>query len=189
VRVIAGKAHGRRLSAPRGWATRPATARIRESIFSRLSARMELTGTRVLDLYAGSGSLGIEALSRGAAHVTFVEASRPAARAIERNLHGLELETSGKIMTAQVFRALAVLSRAGEKFDLVFVDPPYAQDRSSEVLARLEGLALLADRAWVMIRQSDRAPAVECHGFELVNVATVGNHRLSLYRRLAVLQN
>src|SRR5579863_6139510 len=82
MRIIAGQAHGRRLKAPRGLHIRPTSARARESIFSRLAVRMDLGGVRVLDIFAGSGSLGIESLSRGAAHVTFVDSSRDAAAAI-----------------------------------------------------------------------------------------------------------
>src|SRR5512135_288667 len=86
MRVIAGYAHGRRISAPRGLETRPATARVRASIFSRLSARFDLSGAQVLDLYAGSGSLGLEALSRGAVRATFVDSARAAAAVIAKNL-------------------------------------------------------------------------------------------------------
>jgi 16S rRNA (guanine966-N2)-methyltransferase len=89
MRVIAGDARGRKLSAPRGLATRPTLARVRESMFSRLSVRLDFQDLRVLDLFSGTGSLGIEALSRGAGRVTFVEAARPALAALKRNLEAL----------------------------------------------------------------------------------------------------
>src|SRR5450755_3442208 len=114
MRVIAGNAHGRRISAPRGLETRPATARVRSSIFSRLDARFDMTGARVLDLYAGSGSLGLEALSRGAAHVTFVDASRAAVATISKNLQVFGLTGASRILTADVLRAIADLSGARE---------------------------------------------------------------------------
>src|SRR5579883_2219794 len=98
MRVIAGQARGRRMAAPRGLATRPATARVRQSIFSRLQVRMALEGARVLDLYAGSGSLGIEALSRGAASAVFVDSSRAAAAAISDNLERLGLAPRGRVL-------------------------------------------------------------------------------------------
>ena len=109
MRIIAGHAHGRRLKAPRGLLTRPTSARARESIFSRLAVRMDLGGVRVLDIFAGSGSLGIESLSRGAAHVTFVDSSRDAAAAIRANLAQLELSDRARIVVSDVRRALGEL--------------------------------------------------------------------------------
>ncbi|HEY6420150.1 MAG TPA: RsmD family RNA methyltransferase, partial [Candidatus Binataceae bacterium] len=106
MRVIAGEAHGRRLKAPRGLFTRPTSARARESIFSRLGVRFDFAGARVLDIFAGSGSLGIEALSRGAARVTFVDSSRAAAAAIRANLATLDLSTRARIVSIDVRRAL-----------------------------------------------------------------------------------
>src|SRR5258708_9884652 len=91
MRIIAGEAHGRRLKAPRGLHTRPTSARARESIFSRLAVRMDFAGARVLDIFAGSGSLGIEAISRGAAHATFVDSSRHSAAVIRGNLTHLDI--------------------------------------------------------------------------------------------------
>ena len=122
MRIIAGQAHGRRLKAPRGLHTRPTSARARESIFSRLAVRMDLGGVRVLDIFAGSGSLGIESLSRGAAHVTFVDSSRAAAAAIRANLAQLELGDHARMVVSDVRRALGELQRSHESFDLVFVD-------------------------------------------------------------------
>jgi 16S rRNA (guanine(966)-N(2))-methyltransferase RsmD len=124
LRVIAGEAHGRKLRAPRGLLTRPATARVRASIFSRLAARVNLAGARVLDIFAGSGSLGFEALSRGAASVVFVDSSRAAAAVIARNLNELGLAARARILVLDFHRALAELAAAGEPFDLVFVDAP-----------------------------------------------------------------
>src|SRR3984957_16819071 len=100
MRIIAGHAHGRRLKAPRGLLTRPTSARARESIFSRLAVRMDLDGVRVLDIFAGSGSLGIESLSRGAAHVTFVDSSRDAAAAVGANLAPLLLSHRAPVLQA-----------------------------------------------------------------------------------------
>src|SRR5271163_2754694 len=102
MRVIAGDAHGRRIDAPRGLNTRPATARVRASIFSRLSARFDVRGARVLDIFAGSGSLGLEALSRGAASAVFVDAARSAANTIMRNLRTFGFQDRGRVMTRHV---------------------------------------------------------------------------------------
>ncbi len=186
MRVIAGEAHGRRLRAPRGLVTRPATARVRASIFSRLAARTEIAGTRVLDLFAGSGSLGLEALSRGASRAVFVDSSRPAAAAIRDNLRVLGLGGRAEVMVAGVERALAMLSARGERFELVFVDAPYRDDTSAAVLASLVSDRLLGADAYVVVRQAGRAPAISPTGLEGINCATLGDHRIALYRAPAV---
>ena len=135
MRVIAGDARGRRMVAPRGLATRPATARVRQSIFSRLAARMSIDGARVLDLYAGSARSASRRCARGAAAAIFVDSSRGAAGAIERNLETLGLRARGELMVTDAGRALDALAAGGERFDLVFVDAPYADDRSAKARA------------------------------------------------------
>jgi 16S rRNA (guanine966-N2)-methyltransferase len=185
MRIIAGHAHGRRLKAPRGLHTRPTSARARESIFSRLAVRMDFDGARVLDIFAGSGSLGIESLSRGAAHVTFVDSSREAATAIRANLAQLELNDRARVVLSDVHRALGDFGRSHESFDLVFVDAPFKHDMSADVLAMLAEFQLVAIGGWVVVEQSKRAPAAppapEAH--ERVFVATLGDHRIAFYRR------
>jgi 16S rRNA (guanine966-N2)-methyltransferase len=185
MRIIAGHAHGQRLKAPRGLHTRPTSARARESIFSRLAVRLDLNGVRVLDIFAGSGSLGIESLSRGAAHVTFVDSSRDAAAAIRANLARLELVDRARIVTTDVRRAIAELGRGRESFDLVFVDAPFKDDMSAQVLALLAEFELVAPGGWVVVEQSRRAPAAppapKAH--ERAFVATLGDHRIAFYRR------
>jgi 16S rRNA (guanine966-N2)-methyltransferase len=184
MRVIAGDAHGRRIDAPRGLNTRPATARVRASIFSRLSARFDVSGARVLDLFAGSGSLGLEALSRGAASAIFVDTARTAANAIMRNLRTFGFQTRGRVVTRDVMAALSALGAAHEHFDLVFIDAPYANDLTAEVLAALVRFELNAPRGWTVARQAESAivPAIP-GGLECVNEAALGDHRLLLYRR------
>jgi len=185
MRIIAGQAHGQRLKAPRGLRTRPTSARARESIFSRLAVRIDFTGVRVLDIFAGSGSLGIESLSRGAAQVTFVDSSRDAVDAIRGNLAHLELVDRSRIIVCDVRRALSDLGRDHETFDLVFVDAPFKNDMSAQVLAMLAELNLVAPGGWVVVEQSKRAPAAppapEAH--ERALVATIGDHRIAFYRR------
>ena len=183
LRVIAGASHGRRLVAPRGRETRPATARVRASIFSRVASRLEISGCRVLDLFAGSGSLGLEALSRGAARAVFVDSSRAATTAITHNLRQLGLEGHSRVMLLDIRRALAILADAGERFDLVFVDPPFAHDSSDEVLANLSRLDLIDGHGIVMVRQFHRAAELVVAELERVNLATLGDHRIALYRR------
>jgi 16S rRNA (guanine966-N2)-methyltransferase len=184
MRVIAGDAHGRKLSAPRGLATRPTLARVRESMFSRLSVRLDFDSLRVLDLFAGTGSLGIEALSRGAAHVTFVESARPALAAMRRNLDALGLAGRARVLKGDVMRAIEILAAEDRRFDLVLLDPPYRKGWGDIVLTRLMEFDLLSGGAWVATEVSrlETAPA-SLVGLERVSLATLGDHQIALYRR------
>lgn len=184
MRVIGGQEGGRKLTAPRGRETRPATARVRASIFSRLTSRNAIAGAQVLDLFAGSGSFGFEALSRGASGVVFVDRARAAAAAIQFNLSQLRLEGRARIITADFRRAMAELAEAGESFGLVFVDAPFSADSTAEVLALIATLGLLAPDGLVVTRQFHRTPAPMGAALECVNVAKIGDHRIALYRRL-----
>ena len=127
MRVIAGGFGGRNLVAPAGTATRPTSDRVREALFSILG---DVAGCKVLDLYAGTGALGFEALSRGAVHVTFVERAAPALRALRQNLATLGIQDDIEILTIPVERALTRLPWPPEAFDLVLIDPPYAEVRA-----------------------------------------------------------
>jgi len=151
VRVVAGRYGGRRLVAPPGDATRPTTDRVREALFSVLGASIE--GARVLDLYAGSGALGIEALSRGAAAAVFVDRAQPAVTAIRANLASLEIDADVRRMQART--ALRTASKRAEAYDLVFLDPPYR--RTAELGRELSETlpAVLAPGARV-VSESDR---------------------------------
>jgi 16S rRNA (guanine966-N2)-methyltransferase len=184
MRVIGGQQRGRKLKAPHGMETRPVTARVRESVFSRLASRDAIAGTRVLDLFAGSGAFGLEALSRGAGEVVFVDRAGAAAAAIRDNLNQLRLLDRASIINADCKRALTQLSAAGERFGLAFVDAPFDKDSTAEVLALIAALGLLARDGLVVTRQFHRTPAPMLAAFECVNVARIGDHRIALYRRL-----
>lgn len=184
MRVIAGGSRGRRLRAPCGHATRPTAARVRESLFSRLGARLDFKGLGVLDLFAGSGALGIEALSRGAARAVFVDRARAAGAAIRRNLAALELGGRALVIGAEVDQALGKLARRGERFDLVLMDPPYGAGACEPVLRRLVDLDLLAAGAHVGVEMSRREAPPRQIGLARVSVATLGDHTIALYRRL-----
>jgi 16S rRNA (guanine(966)-N(2))-methyltransferase RsmD len=151
VRIVAGEWGGRRLQAPPGAATRPTSDRVREALFSVLGARV--AGARVLDLFAGSGALGLEALSRGAAAATFVDVAPAAVRAVRSNLAALGAEAEVRGQDARRF--LDGASAAARQYDLVFVDPPYrlAQPLGRELSERLP--AVLAPGA-VVVAESDR---------------------------------
>ncbi|MGH3675975.1 MAG: 16S rRNA (guanine(966)-N(2))-methyltransferase RsmD [Mycobacterium sp.] len=124
-RIIAGRLGGRRIAVPRR-GTRPTTDRVRESLFNVLAARMDLTGAAVLDLYAGSGALGLEAVSRGAASAIFVESDQRAAAVIEQNIAALGIEGVASLRRSAVAAALAACS--DRPVDLVLADPPYEVD-------------------------------------------------------------
>jgi 16S rRNA (guanine(966)-N(2))-methyltransferase RsmD len=149
--VIAGRWGGRRLRAPAGAATRPTSDRVREALFAILGERVE--GARVLDLYAGSGALGIEALSRGAAEATFVDSAPAAVRAIRANLEALGAEA--EVRRADAGRFLRSASGEGRHYDLVFLDPPY---RLAERLGRelSEALPAVLAPGGLAISESDR---------------------------------
>lgn len=151
MRVVAGVYGGRRLAAPPGDATRPTSDRVREALFGVLGP--SIAGARVLDLYAGSGALGIEALSRGAARAVFVDRAPAAIKAIRANLAALEIDAEVLLMPARA--ALRAAARRGDAYDLVLLDPPYRHDAElgrelSEALA-----AVLAPGARV-VSESDR---------------------------------
>lgn len=147
MRVNAGTARGIPLRVPRDAGTRPVTDRVKETLFGILGDRVP--GARVLDLYAGSGSLGIEALSRGADHATFVEHGREALAAIRHNLVRTGLEARASVRGAEVMRFLAGAGE-GPPFDLAFLDPPYAE---RAILAPLERLVpLLSPEADVVVK-------------------------------------
>ena len=154
MRVVAGRWGGRRLQAPPGDATRPTSDRVREALFSILGRRVE--GARVLDLFAGSGALGIEALSRGASEVTFVDSAPAALRAIRFNLEALGATAEVRRVDARGF--LGSASGDGRQYDLVFLDPPYrlARRLGDELTAALA--AVLAPGAAVVAESDRREP-------------------------------
>lgn len=143
VRVVAGTARGRRLSAPPGRAVRPTSDRVREAVFNALASLDAVEGAAVVDLFAGSGALGIEALSRGAAHTVFVERDRRALQAIHANLVATGLAERATVVADD---ALAWVEHRHEApADLVLVDPPYAFDRWPALLAALEARLLVVE--------------------------------------------
>ena len=159
MRIIAGSARGRRLAAPKGTATRPTSDRAREGLFATVTAiRGPLPGARVLDLFAGSGAIGLEALSRGAVRVLFVESDGRAARVIRANLAAVALP-GGELICCQVQPFLDRGPGAEAAFDLVVADPPYAASEA-EVTGMLTALASggwLAPGSLVAVERATRA--------------------------------
>lgn len=151
MQVIAGKAKGRALIAPKGFQTRPITARIKEALFNIWQTR--IVGANFLDLFAGSGSIGIEAISRGAEKVVFVERSRKAIEVIKKNLATCNFTDGYEIQQGDVFKKMMWMSEAGSLFDLIYLDPPFTvRDMFLPVLEALSQAAILAHNGAVAIR-------------------------------------
>jgi len=123
LRIVAGKFKGRLLKAPKSNSTRPTQGMLREAVFN--ICQMEVPDTRFLDLFAGSGAMGLEALSRGASHATFVEQNRQAASCIKENIATLQLEEQSTIIPTDATRAIAILTKQSSQFDIIYIDPPY----------------------------------------------------------------
>jgi 16S rRNA (guanine966-N2)-methyltransferase len=173
MRVVAGRHKGRRLRAPAGAGTRPTADRVREALFSILGP---VDGLRVLDLYAGSGALGIEALSRGADSAVFVERDPRAVAAIERNLESLGVEE--EVLRDDVVR---FLRRGSGTFDLVFCDPPY--DWASRLAGPLtEHLPDVTSEDARIVTESDKRNPLELP-FPLVTERTYGDTRIAIHGR------
>lgn len=160
-RIIAGVAGGRRLAAPKGEGTRPTSDRVREAVFSRLEHRGVLAGARVLDLYAGSGALGLEAASRGASRVVLVEADRRAADVARQNVNTLGL-TQVRVAVAKVEAYLAndPVAALTRPADVVFADPPYSltEEALGRVLVALGSGGWLRPGSLVVVERSSRSP-------------------------------
>jgi 16S rRNA (guanine966-N2)-methyltransferase len=159
-RIIAGAHGGRRLSAPAGALTRPTSDRVREAFFSALDSMTDLSGARFADLYAGSGAVGLEALSRGAAYALLVEADARAARTIRDNIVALKVGAAARLVTGKVSQVLAGPPEGGA-YDVVFADPPYAvTDREiAEVQQALVDFGWLAPDAVLVIERATRGGA------------------------------
>jgi 16S rRNA (guanine966-N2)-methyltransferase len=189
MRVIGGIHRGRRLAAPEGLATRPMTDRVRENLFNILAA--EVPGAVVLDLFAGSGALGLEALSRGARWCTFVERDEKALNAIETNCRALRLERQARGMRQDALRPGDwVRLPGGERYTLLLADPPYALTADAEGRRRLAAMAqtlaalgCLAPGAVAMVRMKRGTPMdTPWNGFAPADERTYGSTTLHLMR-------
>ena len=180
MRVIGGAAKGRRLRAPKGQAVRPTADRVKESLFNILPR--DFSGARVLDLFAGSGNLSIEALSRGAAHAILIDFSGRSAATIRENLRRLGLAAQTEVWTAPVARSLKSLARRRDSFDYIFLDPPYDQGLAGPSLELIGRCALLRAPGTLVIEHSAReAVSPEYGPLRLHDQRRYGDTRLSFY--------
>ena len=153
-RVIAGSAGGRRLVTPEGMDTRPTTDRCKEALFGVIQFR--IAGCSFLDLFAGSGQIGIEALSRGAVSLDCVEMDRRALACIRQNLKALNMQQQSRVWPMSVERALEELSRQGRTFDLIFMDPPYEHGWEEKIGEMVGHLELLSPQGLLIIESSSK---------------------------------
>ena len=164
MRVIAGNCRGMMLKAPQGEKTRPTADRVKESLFNILSNQKNFDECNVLDICAGTGSLGIESLSRGALSCSFIEQDMKVSEVLRQNLMHTRLESNSELLTMEACKALRLLSARGRKFDLVFLDPPYESGIYESTAELLCTLRLLADNSLFIAECSARIHLSECLG-------------------------
>jgi 16S rRNA (guanine966-N2)-methyltransferase len=179
LRIIAGEWRGRKLAAPQGDTTRPTADRTRETLFSMLVSRLgDFEGLKVADLFAGSGALGLEALSRGAAHCLFVDQDAAAIRALRANIAALRAQGSCDVRASSVMS----LGPAKEPLDLVLLDPPYDTGAGAVAIDKLARLGWIGETTWVSL-ETAKGESVSIRGFETETERDVGKARLHLMRR------
>jgi len=169
--VTGGHLSGRRFRAP-GGEVRPTSDRVREALFGRLG---DLDGARVLDLYAGSGALGIEAISRGAAEATFVERESQTLEVLRANLAALGIDSIASVAPGDVPAVIRRLGRAKKRFDLVLIDPPYASEEPTRAFEALVGSAVLSAGSMVVLERDKRHPSPNVEGLSAVDERRYGD--------------
>jgi 16S rRNA (guanine(966)-N(2))-methyltransferase RsmD len=181
VRIIGGQGRGRRLKAPKGSATRPTGDRVKQSLFDILTPR--IAGARFLDACAGAGGIGLEALSRGAARVVFVDTDRAAIAAINENLEALGAPAEVQVFRQDVRMVLATLADTGVRFDIVYLDPPYDSPLYEEVLEQIGRTGVLRPEGLVVAEHfHKRALPATIGGLVHTREVRIGDHRLSFYQ-------
>jgi 16S rRNA (guanine966-N2)-methyltransferase len=184
VRVISGQAKGHPLKAVPGSSTRPTTDKVKESLFSIIGPYFD--EERVLDLFAGTGGLGIEALSRGAASAVFIDSSAQSIEVIRKNLESTKLAGRAEVYRNDARRALKVLQRGGMPFQIIFLDPPYAMKDCDELLLEMSAKGLVDDGAIAVVEHHpDVVYGEEFGGFLRTRYAVYGEIALSVYRHQA----
>ena len=178
MRIIAGTARGRKIEAPEGKNTRPTLDRVRENLFNIL--QMNIRDSRVLDLFAGSGALSIEALSRGAESATLVDSDRNANRIQKKNLEALGFANRAEVLLRDWKQAAAELAREGRRYDLVFLDPPYRMTDLHEVFTAVG--QLLAEDGLVILEHEAKAAVTAGEGYEVTDRRQWGYCGVTFYR-------
>jgi 16S rRNA (guanine(966)-N(2))-methyltransferase RsmD len=180
LKIVAGTHKGRKLSIPKTQKIRPATARVRESIFQILG---NLEGMEVLDLFAGTGSVGLEALSRGANHVVFVDPGVPAVKLLLKNLTQTEFLDRAHVLKKRADAAIEFLFKKNRKFDLIFLDPPYDKGFIDATLKQLNRFSLLSPEGEIVCEHSPREIPTFLSGLSLVDQRKYGQTFVSFLRK------
>ena len=181
MRVIGGQARGRRLKVPKGQSLRPTSARVKEALFNILPHN--LSGAKVLDLFAGTGNVTIEALSRGAAEAILIDSSSESGKAIRENLRRLHLANRTKVWIVPVVRAVKLLARRAETFDVIFLDPPYEQGWVAVTLKSIAEGGLLRRTGVLIAEHSTREQLQPRYGpLVLYDQRKYGSTLLSFFR-------
>ncbi len=179
MRVIAGKAKGFAIKAPKGYTTRPTSDRVKEAMFSAI--QFELEDSRVLDIYAGSGALGIEALSRGALFTVFIDNDDKSVEAVKKNLFKTGLSHKALVIKKD---AISAINSINDKFDIIFADPPYAAGVYESMLNAVYKNDILRDNGTIILECSAKYKPVAAEGFELIKEKIYGGIKL-LYLKKA----
>lgn len=182
IRVTGGELGGRRLRSVAS-GVRPTADRVRQSLFQRLG---DLAGTAVLDLYAGSGVMGVEALSRGASRVVFVERDPKVLALLRQNIAALGLEAQVEMVRGDAVRSVPRLARAGECFDLVLLDPPYESGELGKALPALAEGLVVAEEGTLVVEHGRRHPVPESSDWAVLEEWPYGETQVTLLRRAAV---
>jgi 16S rRNA (guanine(966)-N(2))-methyltransferase RsmD len=178
MRIISGTSKGRKLVTPRSQSLRPTSDRVKESMFNILQD--DIVGKVVLDLFAGTGNLGIEALSRGAKKTIFVEKGRQALRLIQRNLTQFGLEERSEILPKDAIRAIGILKQRGESFDLILMDPPYEKGLIQRTLMKLNSYPIYHKDSILVIEHDRREPlSTVMDGWNLIRQRRIGDTVIS----------
>ena len=185
MRIIGGTARGRALVAPAGSKTRPTQDYVRESLFNII--RWDIGDARVLDLFAGTGALALEAVSRGAKDAVLIDQDRDACRAIERNMQTSRLGAQCRLIAQDYQQAMRRLAREGQRFDVVFIDPPYRMENTGEMCAALYDMGLLSDAFLIVVEhRRGMAPLLDAR-FEAYDLRRYGDTEITLVRRMRAL--
>ncbi|MCL2407961.1 MAG: 16S rRNA (guanine(966)-N(2))-methyltransferase RsmD [Defluviitaleaceae bacterium] len=167
MRIISGTARGASITAPPGYKTRPTADRVREALFNIIAP--DIYGARFLDLFAGSGAVGLEALSREAAEAVFVDKNRQSADFVRANISKLRFEDKSNVLCMDALSAMDILANEGRAFDFIYVDPPYDTYLVEDVLAKLSSIRLLTDGGMIVI-ETGHAPEFD-DGFGKFEIA------------------
>lgn len=182
MRVISGKNRGTKLEAPEGMHTRPTTDRIKETLFNIIA--FDIPGCKFLDLFSGSGAIGIEALSRGAVKSVFIDNNSNAINCINKNLQKTGLQNLATVYNIDICSGLQKLANQSEKFDIIFMDPPYNLEGLNEIFDLIASKELLSENGYIILENASEAMKITNEKLELVREKVYKTTTLSFFERI-----